>query len=99
MTDPKRQPLDITPDKTIPPNPMRTLQGPTAEDPSPIAQVEIKAMLVDLLTHDPEVRALLTSPSPSVPREPDAALATWVKALIEQTMYNTLRADAYRRPK
>jgi hypothetical protein len=96
MVEPKRQPLEMPPNPMLPPNPMRTLQG---EEPGAPSRADLKALLLDLLQHDPEVRALLGTPPPAAPLEPDAATATFLVDLIEQTMYRTLRADAYRRPK
>ena len=90
MAEPKRPPLDI------PPNPMRTLQGD--EPGTAQTRADLKAILLDLLQHDPEVRVLLGTPA-AAHLEPDADTAAFIIDLIEQTMFRTLRQDAYRRPK
>lgn len=94
MAEPKRTPLDI------PPNPMRTLQGD--EPGTAQTRADLRALLLELLQTDPEVRALLhptPAPQPLPHLEPDADTAAFIVDLIEQTMFRTLRADAYRRPK
>lgn len=54
---------------------------------------EVRAILLDLLRTDPEVRALLTPPP-----EMDAATGIWVMGLIVEKMRQHINPEYLRRP-
>jgi hypothetical protein len=59
----------------------------------------LRALLKDLLLHDPEILDVLRKMTPpEIHPEPDAALGQWVQTLIEGKLKQYVRQDALRRP-
>jgi hypothetical protein len=72
----------------------KVLQG---DDPALMpSRALVKEWLLDLLRNDADVRAAVAGRAPE-PVEPDAAMGTWIKELIEVTLQQHMRPDAFRR--
>lgn len=71
----------------------RVLQGHESTTAASVGDESLRAVVIDLIKTDPEIRALLAESA-----RPDAASGEWVLALVKENLRQYVRPDALRRP-